>query len=318
MVQIVSKSSKGLKEVNNLTLFSAEPSQGLVWLDFFKASDEELDKVTGVLRLHPVTREALIRTTNRPRLLDYGRYFSLTIHVPGGHLDEPHSHEIDIVIGSTWVLTVHEKKIRGLIDLKDKIKRRPEIMNQGADFFLQEMLAELLERFFPILAWFDERIGRLEDEIGSDDTGDTSFQRIGELRRAVAGLRRTMINQREVMARLSRSEIKLVRQRMQPYYRDLLEELMRAADAIDDARERLVMLREMHMNRMSNRMNSIMKVLTVWATIFLPLTFLAGVWGMNFRFMPELLQPWGYWAALGLMALVAGVMIIFFKIKKWL
>jgi magnesium transporter len=93
---------------------------------------------------------------------------------------------------------------------------------------------------------------------------------------------------------------------------------MRAADGIDDSRERLIMLREMHMNRMSNRMNSIMKILTVWATIFLPLTFLAGVWGMNFKFMPELFAPWGYWAALGLMAAVAAVMVVFFKIKKWL
>ncbi len=298
--------------------FTAEPRKGLVWLDFMNATDAELDRLARILKLHPVTRQALSRSSNRPRLMDYGRYFTLTIHVPGGHLDEPHSHEIDIVVGANWVITVHERGIKGILRMQDKCKRINDLMSQGADFFLHELLEELLERFFPLMDWFDETIGWLEDHVLERAAEVKTLSRIGQLRRAIAGLRRTMTSQREIIARLTRSEIKIIRPRTQPYFRDLYEELMRASDSIDNARERLILLRELHMNQVSNRMNSIMKVLTVWATIFLPLTFLTGIWGMNFRFMPELIQPWGYWAALGLMAVVAGAMVLFFKLKRWL
>lgn len=318
MVQIVSWRAGRIKETEDLASFAKEPKEGLYWLDLSEAAPGELDHLARVLDLHPVTREALSRSTNRPRLMDYGRYFSLTIYVPGGHLAEPHSHEIDIVVGTNWIVTVHEKKIKGLLGIQELCRRRPEIMSRGSDFFLQEMLDTLLERFFPLLEWFDERIGRLEDEVTKGYTAEKLLNRVAELRRAISGLRRTMVNQREVIARLARSEVKLIRLENQPYYRDLYEQIMRAADSVDDARERLIMLREMHMNQVSNRMNAVMKVLTVWATIFLPLTFLAGVWGMNFRFMPELAQPWGYWSALGVMAAVAIVMIFFFKRKRWL
>lgn len=323
MVKILALQKGKLRESANMESFKKEPEEGLLWLDYFQETGEEegkeegLERISSVLRFHPVTREVLERPSNRPRLVDYGRYFSLTIHVPGGHLHEPLSHEIDIVVGEHWIVTVHEKKIKGIVDLEEICRKRPEIMSQGSDYFLQELLEQILERFFPLLDWFDESIGRLEDRV-SGDASDASVKRIVELRRAVAGVRRTMQNQREVIARLARGEMKLIRMLNLPYYRDLYEELMRVADSVDDARERLILLREMHMNQTSNRLNQVMKVLTVWATIFLPLTFLAGVWGMNFRFMPELSKPWGYWAALGVMAAVAAGLVIYFRRKRWL
>lgn len=263
MVQILSYRDGEVIESEDFLSFTEEPRTGLVWLDFFNAKEKELDRLASILDLHPVTRESLSRTSNRPRLMDYERYFAVTIHVPGGHLDEPHSHEIDIVAGGNWVATVHEKKVKGLLDMQDICRRRPEILSKGTDFFLQEMLEVLLERFFPLLEWFDERIGRLEDEVTKGDTEEKLLNRVAELRRAISGLRRTIVNQREVVARLARSEVKLIRLENQPYYRDIYEQIMRAADSVDDARERLIMLREMHMNQVSNRMNQVMKVLTI-------------------------------------------------------
>lgn len=317
-MQIIAYDNRKLTESEDFTSFKHESRNGLVWLDLFEPTENELDRLSSILKLHPVTRESLSRPSNRPRLIDYERYFSITIHVPGGHLYEPHSHEIDIVVSANWVVTVHERKIKGLMDTLDLCRKRPEVMAQGSDFFLESMLDELLARFFPVLDWLDTRIGRMEDDVVEKPTSQESLHRIAELRRALTGLRRTVVVQREVIARLARGEIKLIRLENQPYYRDLYEEVMRVADGVADARERLIVLRELHMNQVSNRMNSIMKVLTIWATIFLPLTFLAGVWGMNFKFMPELAQPWGYWVALGLMAAVAVAMIIYFKFKKWL
>lgn len=318
MVNILSWEKGKIKEYQGTGSFKKEPLQGLFWLDCFKPTGEELGHISSVLKLHPVTLEVLTRPTNRPRITDNGRYFVTTIHVPEGRLCEPHSHEIDIVVGENWILTVHDIRIKSLLKLQELARSRPEIMSQGSDFFLEEMLELLLERFFTLIEWLDDRIGRLEDEIPAGRAEDKSLQRIGEFRRAVNGLRRIMINQREVIANLSRGETKFIQLKNLPYFRDLFEEVMRLSDGVDDARERLMLLRELHMNQASNRLNQVMKVLTVWATIFLPLTFLAGIWGMNFRFMPELSKPWGYWAALGTMLLVAVGMIIYFKRKRWL
>jgi magnesium transporter len=318
LVQIISYRDGEVIESDDLLSFTEEPSEGLIWLDFFEAKEEELDRLASILDLHPVAREELSRPSNRPKLADHDRYFAVTIHVPGGRLDEPHSHEIDIVVGQHWIVTVHEQKIEGLLKAQGLCKKKPEIMAKGSDFLLQEILEALLDRFMPLLDWLDNSIESLEEEIIAGKTDKKTLPRVTEIRKKVAGVRRTLLPQREVLLYLSRKEISIIQSHNRAYYHDLYERLLQSVDMVDRFRDNLTHLMDLYMNQVSRRMNQVMKVLTIWATIFLPLTFLTGVWGMNFRFMPELAQPWAYWAALGLMAAVAIVMIVFFKLKKWL
>ena len=318
MVQILTCQNKKLVESDDFSSFKAEPKKGLVWLDFFNASETELDGLAEILNLHPVTRAELSRPSNRPKLADYDRYLSLTIHVPRGHLDEPHSHEIDIVVGANWIVTVHEQKIKGLLSGQELCRNKPQLFTKSSDLLLQEILDALLSSFTPLLDWLDDRIAHLEDAVIAGKSTKKTLPRIAELRSAVSGIRRTLMPQREVLLNLSRKEIPLIASQNKVYFGDLYERLMQNADMIDRLRDSLSHLMELYMSQTSQRLNQIMKVLTLWATIFLPLTFLTGLWGMNFAFMPELLQPWGYWAALGLMAAVAVVMIIYFKKKRWL
>jgi len=242
----------------------------------------------------------------------------MTIHVPGGRLEESHSHELDIVVGRHWVLTVHEQKIDGLLKTRKLCEKNPAVGTKGSDFFLQEMLEVLLDRFMPLLDWLDNSIDSLEDDVISGRTEKRILDRIAEIRKSVSGIRRTLRPQKDVLLRLARDEITLIETRNRAYYRDLYEQLMQALDTIDRLRDNLSHLVELYMNKVSQRMNQVMKILTLWATIFLPLTFLTGLWGMNFRYMPEIAQPWGYWAALGLMAAVAAAMVVIFKLKRWL
>ncbi|MBD3285177.1 magnesium/cobalt transporter CorA [candidate division WOR-3 bacterium] len=318
MVRILTCQEKRVEKIKDFSEFKDEPIKGLVWLDFFNPSEAELDGLARVLSLHPVTRERLSRASNRPRFSDYSRYFSMTIHIPGGRLDQPHSHEIDIVVGRNWIVTVHELRIKGLDKTIKLCEENIVVMTRGSDYFLQEMLETLHRSYLPLLGWLDNKIEALENRLLTGKMEDDTVRRITELRNSVSGIRRTLMPQAEVFSRLSRKGVSLIEPDNQAYYHDLYQILMQTLDTIDRFRESLTHIMDLYMNQTSQRMNQIMKVLTIWATIFLPLTFLTGIWGMNFQFMPELIAPWGYWGALGLMVVVAVVMIVVFKIKKWL
>jgi len=318
VAKILTYKDGNVTETNTFASFSRKPVSGLVWIDFERPTEDELNRLALILELHPVAREELSRASNRPKLNDYGEYISMTIHVPGGKLNEPHSHEIDIVVGKNWIVTAHSQKIKGLRLAWELCQNDYEKMSNGSDFLLAEILQTLFERFIGLMEWMDRGIDRLEEDILEENATEKTLRRIAQLRTAVSGIRRTLLPEKEILFRLARKGVCIIDKDKYVYFNDLHETFLRRIDEVERFRDTLTHLMELYMSRVSRRMNQIMKILTIWSTIFLPLTFLTGLWGMNFKYMPELSTPWGYWASLGLMALVAVIMIIFFRRKKWL
>jgi len=190
-------------------------------------------------------------------------------------------------------------------------------MSKGMDFLLYEIMDRLIDNYFPILDDFDEVIDELEYEAFHNPTRET-LDRIFKLKRDVTSLRRITGPQRDIFNRLSRDSFPVISRRSAPYFRDVYDHLARISDLSDSYKDLTAGLMEAYLMVVSNRLNEIIKVLTLSATIILPLTVITGIYGMNFDFMPGINWRYGYFFVLGVMAMVGLGLLFFFKKRKWI
>ena len=186
----------------------------------------------------------------------------------------------------------------------------------GADYLAYSLLDAVVDGYFIILEQSGERIETLEDELVVDPRAET-LKEIHRLKREMIFLRKAVWPLREVISRLERSESPLIKEPTVLYFKDVYDHIIQIIDNIETFRDILSGMLDIYLSSVSNRLNEVMKVLTVIATIFMPLTFIAGLYGMNFKFMPELEWRWGYFLILGIMVAVGMFMVLYFKRKKW-
>ena len=187
----------------------------------------------------------------------------------------------------------------------------------GADYLLYALIDLIVDQYFSVLEQVGDRIESLEEDLVADPTTET-LHVIHHLKREMAFLRKSMWPLREVVGRLERSESVLVHESTELYLRDVYDHTIQVIDAVETFRDMLAGMLDIYLSSVSNRMNEVMKVLTIIATVFIPLTFIAGVYGMNFRYMPELEWPWGYPLVWFVMIVIAVLMVIYFRKKRWL
>jgi len=185
------------------------------------------------------------------------------------------------------------------------------------DFLLYEILDGTVDNYFPILDDFDEVVNELEYEVIHSPSKET-LNRIFSLKRDGMALRRVTSPQREILNRLSRDPFAVVNRRAAIYFRDVYDHLVRISDLAESYKDLTTGLLEAYLSVVSNRLNEILKVLTVFTAIMMPMTVITGIYGMNFKTMPELDSPYGYYVTIGGMAVIAVVMLVFFRLKKWL
>jgi magnesium transporter len=281
-----------------------------------------LERLGEVFGLHPLVLEDMLNTEQRPKVDDAGDYLFLVLKgfIGGeGPAGELVSEQVSLVLGPNWVLSLQEREGNRFSAVRDRIaSRQGRISRQGADYLAYALMDQLVDGCFTVLERLRERIGEVEEAVLSRPVPAT-LQALQRLRREEAFLRKSVWPLREVVGRLERLESPLVRPSLGIYLRDLYDHVIQVNDAIENDRDMLAGLLDIYLSSVSNRMNEVMKVLAVIATIFMPMTFLAGVYGMNFKHFPEIELTWGYpylfWGLVGAMGIS---MAVYFKTKKWL
>jgi magnesium transporter len=224
---------------------------------------------------------------------------------------------LNIFLGRNYLVTFHTFQSRSVDALKANLQRHPHLMARGMDFMLHQILDRVIDNYFPKLEIIEEKIDEIEGAVLTDARPEL-LTRIFDLRRTVAHLRRVATQEREVLVQMSRGDFVMVSEKAQVYFKDIYDHLFRIVEVADNHRETLSVLVQVYVSMISNQLNHTMRVLTVIATLMLPLTVITGIYGMNFEFMPELHWRFGYPLILVLMAVVGGGMLLYFRRRNWL
>ena len=278
-----------------------------------------LERMGIVFGLHPLTIEDILNTDQRPKLEEHSDYLFIVLKhfhkVEGNH---PAPEQVSIILGPNYLISLQEKEGKLLGPIRERLRNEQgRLRNSGADALAHALLDGIVDSYFTVLDHLGEEIEALEETLLDSPSRET-LRSIQLLKREMILLRRSVWPLREVVGSLSRSDSALVGKPSVLYFRDIYDHTIQVIDTIETYRDVLSEMIDIYLSTISNRMNEIMKVLTIIATIFMPLTFLAGVYGMNFKYMPELEWPCGYPVLWGVMIAIAVVMLIYFRKKRWL
>ena len=270
--------------------------------------------------LHPLTLEDILHTGQRPKFEDLESYIFVVLMMLRFD-DESQtilSEQVSLVLGSNFVISFQENIGDVFEQIRDRIRNaKGRIRKMGADYLMYALLDAIVDNYFGILEKLGDKIESMEQELVSDPTEKT-LQQIHHLKREMIFLRRSVWPLRELISGMERSESPLIKETTDAYLRDLYDHTIQVIDTVESFRDMVSGMLDTYLSSISNRMNAVMKVLTIIATIFIPLTFVAGIYGMNFEHMPELKWRWGYAGVWLIMLGVAGVMVLYFRRKKWL
>jgi magnesium transporter len=297
---------------------------GITWVDVRGLGDTALFARLGeIFALHPLALEDCINVPQRPKTDIYPEhqvFITRMVSLEGERLvSEQHS----IVFGRRWVVTVQEEPdVDCLEPLRRRIREnRGIIRKSGADYLAYALFDAVIDGFYPVLEHFGELLDAMEERVVEPTR--TSSQEIFAMKRELLQLRRAIWPQRDLLAQLLRDESPHIRPEARPYFRDTYDHAIQVMDMVETFREIASSLMDLLMNGVSNRLNEVMKVLTILSTVFLPMTFVAGVYGMNFDTekpwnMPELKWAFGYPFALFMMVLSAGSLLFYYWRKGWI
>jgi magnesium transporter len=293
----------------------------VIWVDMEEPTEADERVLLEVFNFHPLTIEDCRENRHYPKIEEFPGYLYFIVH--GVRADTSPDHfntiELDGFLGRNYVITYHHDAFRSINNVKQLIRTSPVACKRGAPFLLYQILDQIVDFYSPVLDDFDERIDKLEDDIFTLKTPNNEIlAEIMDLKRGVLRLRRISSKQMEILYRMSRGEVALIDQQMLPFYRDIYDHLIRVTDLAENYRDLISGALEAYLSVISNRMNEIMKVLTIFSAIMLPLTFIAGVYGMNFEHMPELATRYGYFIVWGFMIFVATGMLSLFWKRGWI
>ncbi len=292
----------------------------VIWLDINGLhSVQNLQKLGDCFSLHPLVLEDILNTNQRPKIEDFGDYLYLVLRILSYQEAEEEliTDQLSLIVGSNFVISLHESEEDIFSPVRERLKSKGKIRRSGADYLAYSLMDLVVDQYFLILEDLGEIIEDLEEELVTDPTPQT-LRQIHQLKREMIILRRSVWPLREVLSRLERRESPLIQEATAIYLKDVYDHVIQVIDTIETFREMLSGMLDVYLSSISNRLNEIMKVLTIMATIFIPLTFIVGVYGMNFKYMPELEWHWGYFLVLGGMGLICFGMLMYFKKKKWI
>ena len=281
---------------------------------------EIIEKIGQHFNLHPLVQEDVLHTNQRPKMEDHDDYVLVVMRMLyyDQETDTVKSEQVSIILGSRYVISFQELEGDVFNPLRERIRQgKGKIRKHGPDYLAYALIDMVIDHYFVLLEKVGERIELLESELTLNPRQDT-IQAIHSLKQEIVFLRKSVWPLREVVNALSRSESVLISQELPIYMRDLYDHTIQVIDAVETYQDLLSGMLELYLSSMSNKMNEVMKVLTIFASIFIPLTFLAGIYGMNFEFMPELKWRWSYPVLLCCMCAAGVGMLAFFKRKKWL
>ena len=291
------------------------------WMDIQGLGSETVLKQVGaIFNLHPLLLEDVVNVPQRPKLEDYNNQLLVISHMVRLKEDESgfDTEQVSFVLGKRYLLSFQEEELQDCFEIvRDRIRTsQGRVRKSGADYLTYLLLDTIIDGYFPVVEHYEDRIEALEDVIISNPDRDT-MQEIYDVRRELLALRRLIWPMRNVLNLLMRDHHGIVSDEVQIYFRDSYDHVIQILEIIEAYRELAASLMDVYMSTMGNKLNEIMKFLTVISTIFIPLTFIVGVYGMNFENMPELKGEWSYFMVWLVMLAVAGGLIFYFWRKGW-
>jgi len=300
-------------------LFKDKPS--VTWINVEGLHQVEIvQKLGDCYGFHPLVLEDILNTQQRPKVEDYGDYLYIVLKMLHNEKSpETVAEQISIILGRNYVISFQEGMEGDVFDpIRERIRnKKGRIRGMGADYLAYSLIDAIVDNYFVILEKMGERIEDIEEELVKVPTTET-LQGIHQLKREMIFLRKAVWPLREVINTTGKGESPLIKDSTRLYLRDVYDHTIQVIDTIESGRDMLSGMLDIYLSSLSNRMNEIMKFLTIIGTIFIPLTFIVGVYGMNFEFMPELKWRWGYFLLLGVMSVIGIGMILYFKKKQWL
>jgi magnesium transporter len=310
---------KEAKTIEESYPFKDKPT--VTWINIDGLHEVEIiEKLGSHFGLHPLLLEDILNTDQRPKMEDYGDYIFVVLKMlyPGENKDEIEAEQVSLILGSNFVISFQESEGDVFDPVRDRIrKNKGRIRKAGADYLAYALLDAIVDNYFLILENVGEKIEDTEQQLATNPSPET-LQYIRELKNEMIFLRKSIWPLRELINGLERCESTLIHQSTGAYLRDVYDHTIQIIDTVESYRDMISGMVDIYLSSISNKMNEVMKVLTIFASIFIPLTFVAGLYGMNFEFMPELKWHWGYFALLAVMALIGISLVFYFKRKRWL
>ena len=324
VIRIIDYTPDAVREQTGLTVepaLFAPGRPGVVWINVEGVHNVEFIRTVGEsCSLHPLVLEDIVNTVQRPKIEDYGSYLFIVFRMlKQEESGDFTSEQVSVVLSQGYLITFQEG-FRG--DVFDGVRERirsgkGKIRGMGSDYLAYALIDAVVDSYFTVLEEMGEHIVNLEEEL-TRHASPFVLRSISTIRKEVIFLRKTAWPLREAVSFLERGDSPLLNHGTRIYFRDVYDHTIQVMDSVETYRDLLAGMFDLYLTSVSNRTNDVMKFLTVIGTIFLPLTFLVGIYGMNFKNMPELEWRYGYFLLWGLMLLLTGVMIFYFKRKRWL
>ncbi|MDP2089701.1 MAG: magnesium/cobalt transporter CorA [Flavobacteriaceae bacterium] len=300
--------------------FSLKETPGISWINVDGIHNTDIIQSFGThFDFHPLLLEDIMNTLHRPKLEEFQDYLFLTLKMLG--IDKKGEsiiiEQISFILGKNYLISFQEQAGDVFEPIRIRLREaKGNIRNRGADYLFYRLIDAVVDQYFFITDHLSERIDNLEELVLTTQTTAVLHQ-IQESKKQLILLRKSLSPLREAITLLQKNEAKLIQKNTLRYFNDVYEHIIQVNESIEMYREMTQNLTDLYQSGINNKMNQIMQVLTIIATIFIPLTFIVGIYGMNFDYMPELRWKYGYFFTWGIMVLVVLVMLIYFRRKKW-
>lgn len=308
---------KEIENVEECRPFTDTPA--VTWVQVKGLHDLEiLKELWAEFDFHLLVQEDIINTNQRPKVEDYGDQVFIVMKMISVEEEEIRYEQVSIVLADNYVFSFQESDKPFFDPIKTRLQvQKSRLRTLGPDYTAYALVDTIVDYYFTVLEEISEQIDTLEDEL-IEDTEHEHLRSIHTLRRELIRFRKSIWPLRDSLNSLLRDEYVLIKPETLLFIRDVYDHLIQAIDSVDNFREMVSSLHDMYMTNISNKMNEIMKLLTIISTIFIPLTFIAGIYGMNFEYMPELKWKWSYPLVWVIMLIASAGMAYFFRRKKWL
>ena len=290
-----------------------------VWVALRDATDDELAAMQDEFKLHDLAIEDARHGHQRPKIEEYGNTVFAVLHLLElSPTDELRLGELNIFTGPNFVLSVRNRNNQGFLGVRERCEREPEQLRQGASFVLYALMDAVVDRYFPLADALESELETIEGQIFDRGTGRANIERLYDLKHKVTVLRHAVSPLLDAVGKLYGGRVPPVCAASHDYFRDIADHLARLQITIDTIRDTIGTAIQVNLSMVTIEESEVTKRLAAWAGIFAVATFFVGVWGMNFQHMPELHHPWGYPAALGVIATTCGLMYWRFRRVGWL
>ncbi|MEB6294066.1 magnesium/cobalt transporter CorA [Mammaliicoccus sciuri] len=301
-----------LKETNSPKDISEEKKW--IWVDLNEPTKEESEILVDYFDFHPLSVEDATQVQQRPKFKQYDDYQFIVFHALD--LKTLESEEVDIFIGDDFIVTFHRKRYEEIDTIKRKLFNETIEINEPKDILLH-ILDDIVDNYFPFIYDIEDKVFNFEDRHNLDITTKTLIDDTFDLRQELLIIKRTVQPMKDLVYRMREGKVLHLSEQQFLYITHINDHLMKQMEMVDSSREMTSDIRDNYISLNSFKMNNIMKILTIYSVVFMPLTLIAGIYGMNFTNMPELEWHTGYYIVLIIMAVIAIIMLIVFKKKRW-